>query len=84
VSPLVTLLTRKGCHLCETAAAELAALRTSMAFDYQEWDVDADSELQSEYGDQVPVVLLNGAMHSYFGVDSARLADAVRMLSADS
>ena len=36
-------------------------------------DVDTDSELQAEYGDRVPVVLLNGREHSYFTVDVDRL-----------
>ena len=36
-------------------------------------DVDADPELQAEYGDRVPVVLLDGREHSYFTVDVVRL-----------
>ena len=36
-------------------------------------DVDADPELQAEYGDRVPVVLLDGREHSYFTVDVDRL-----------
>jgi Glutaredoxin-like domain (DUF836) len=35
--------------------------------------VDADPELQAEYGDRVPVVLLDGREHSYFTVDVDRL-----------
>jgi hypothetical protein len=36
-------------------------------------DVDADPGLQAEYGDRVPVVLLDGQEHSYFTVDVPRL-----------
>jgi hypothetical protein len=36
-------------------------------------DVDTDPELQAEYGDRVPVVLLDGVEHSYFSVDVPRL-----------
>jgi hypothetical protein len=36
-------------------------------------DVDTDPELQAEYGDRVPVVLLDGREHSYFTVDVDRL-----------
>ena len=36
-------------------------------------DVDADPDLQAEYGDRVPVVLLDGREHSYFTVDVERL-----------
>jgi hypothetical protein len=36
-------------------------------------DVDTDDELRIEYGDRVPVVLLDGREHSYFTVDVPRL-----------
>jgi hypothetical protein len=36
-------------------------------------DVDTDPELRAEYGDRVPVVLLDGREHSYFTVDVPRL-----------
>jgi hypothetical protein len=39
----------------------------------REVDVDTDPELQAEYGDRVPVVLLDGREHSYFTVDVPRL-----------
>jgi hypothetical protein len=39
----------------------------------QEIDVDADPDLRAEYGDRVPVVLLDGREHSYFTVDVVRL-----------
>jgi hypothetical protein len=56
------LLTRANCHLC--AVAGLTA---------EERDVDSDPDLQAEYGDRVPVVLLDGREHSYFTVDVVRL-----------
>ena len=50
----------------DRVAAE-AGLRTEPV------DVDADPDLQAEYGDRVPVVLLDGREHSYFTVDVPRL-----------
>ncbi|NUS95119.1 MAG: glutaredoxin family protein, partial [Nocardia sp.] len=46
-------------------------------------DVDAaaatDPGLRAEYGDRLPVVLLDGREHSYFDVDETRLrADLFR------
>ena len=68
------LLTREGCHLCEEAAATLAQLAAEAGAEPPEpIDVDADPELQAEYGDRVPVVLLDGREHSYFAVDVPRL-----------
>ena len=68
------LLTREGCHLCEAAAATLAQLAAEAGLEPPESiDVDADPETQAEFGDRVPVVLLDGREHSYFSVDVPRL-----------
>jgi glutaredoxin len=69
----LTLLTRAGCHLCETAAETLARIGAEAGLVPASVDVDADPELQAEYGDRVPVVLLDGREHSYFTVDVPRL-----------
>jgi glutaredoxin len=67
------LLTRQGCHLCENAATTLEQLAAQAGLATTVLDVDADPELQAEYGDRVPVVLLDGQEHSYFTVDVPRL-----------
>jgi glutaredoxin len=71
--PRLQLLTRAGCHLCVTAAETLERVAGEAGLVAQQVDVDADPELQAEYGDRVPVVLLDGREHSYFTVDVARL-----------
>ena len=72
-SPRLSLLTRAGCHLCQTAAETLTRIGAEAGLVPEEVDVDADPELQAEYGDRVPVVLLDGREHSYFTVDVERL-----------
>lgn len=67
------LLTRAGCHLCEIAAETLERIGVEAGLVPVAVDVDADPELQAEYGDRVPVVLLDGQEHSYFTVDVVRL-----------
>ncbi|HEX8768521.1 MAG TPA: glutaredoxin family protein, partial [Jatrophihabitans sp.] len=61
------------CHLCETAAETLERIAAEAGLVAEHVDVDADPELQAEYGDRVPVVLLDGREHSYFTVDVVRL-----------
>jgi glutaredoxin len=56
----VTLYTRAGCHLCEAAAAVLAAERGRARFALEVVDVDADPELVRRYGVRVPVVAIDG------------------------
>jgi len=72
-SPRLTLLTRDGCHLCQTAAETLTRIGAEAGLVPDVVDVDADPGLQAEYGDRVPVVLLDGLEHSYFTVDVERL-----------
>ena len=72
-SARLTLLTRAGCHLCEAAAETVARIGAEAGLVPEEVDVDASPELQAEYGDRVPVVLLDGREHSYFDVDVPRL-----------
>jgi len=71
--PRLTLLTRDGCHLCQTAAETLTRIGAEAGLVPETVDVDADPGLQAEYGDRVPVVLLDGQEHSYFTVDVERL-----------
>ncbi len=75
--PLVTLLGRDGCHLCLDARAAVLRVREQVPFELIEIDVDSDPELQAEFGDQVPVVLVDGRMHSYFRLDEGRLRVAL-------
>ena len=75
VTPLpdLVLYTRAGCHLCVVAGETLQRIAGEAGLVAEERDVDADPELQAEYGDRVPVVLLDGREHSYFTVDVDRL-----------
>ena len=67
------LLTRAGCHLCDIAAETLERIGAEAGLVPEAVDVDGDPELRAEYGDRVPVVLLDGREHSYFTVDVVRL-----------
>jgi len=74
----VELLTRAGCTICTGAATRLAELADELGFALTITDVDAvaatgDSALRAEFGDRLPVVLLDGAEHSYWEVDEPRL-----------
>ena len=71
--PRLQLLTRADCHLCADAAATLGQVAAEAGLDLATVDVDGDPDLQAEFGDRVPVVLLDGREHSYFTVDVPRL-----------
>lgn len=71
--PRITLYTRSGCHLCEDARAVVSAVAQDVGATWGEVDVDADPEDRAEYGDLVPVVLVDGTMHGYFSIDAGQL-----------
>jgi glutaredoxin len=82
--PKVQLLTRDGCTICARAYARLAELAGELDFDLAATDVDAaaaagNPALRAEFGDRLPVILLNGSEHSYWEIDEPRLrADLAR------
>jgi hypothetical protein len=75
--PRITLLTRVGCHLCEDARDAVARVAEQAGVGWTELDVDADAARADEYGDRVPVVLVDGREHGYWRVEEKRLLDAL-------
>ncbi|MBL7496022.1 glutaredoxin family protein [Frankia sp. CNm7] len=73
----ITLLTRVGCHLCDDARAAVARVAGETGASWRELDVDADPARADEYGDRVPVILVDGKEHGYWRVEEARLRDAL-------
>jgi glutaredoxin len=76
--PQVQLLTRDGCPVCVRVHAQLAELAAELGFDLHTSDVDAaaaagNTGLRAEFGDRLPVMLLDGREHSYWAVDEPRL-----------
>jgi hypothetical protein len=73
----VTLLTRVDCHACAAARADIARICGELGVPWSEQDVDTDPELRAEYGDRVPVILVDGVEHSFWEVEEERLRRAL-------
>jgi glutaredoxin len=56
----LTLYGRADCHLCHEMRAVVDAVGREMRFDLEEVDVDGDPALAAAYGEEVPVLLVNG------------------------
>ncbi|CAN5562139.1 glutaredoxin family protein [soil metagenome] len=72
------LLTRAGCTICRRMHDRLVLLAGELDFELTATDVDAvaaagDSALRAEFGDRLPVVLLDGVEHSYWEIDEPQL-----------
>ena len=54
------MFTRQGCHLCDEAFALLDEAQRRYQFNLESKDVDTCPDWVAQYGDCVPVVLVNG------------------------
>lgn len=54
------LYTRKDCCLCEEMKSSLMRLADRIPFTLEEIDVDTSPVLQEKYGNDVPVLFING------------------------
>lgn len=73
----VTLYSKPGCHLCEDARVVVAAVCAELAESFTEVDISADADLMAEYGEQIPVTLVDGLHHDFWRVDADRLRTAL-------
>ncbi len=73
----VTLYTRVQCHLCDVVKDLLDEMRAERPFDLTIVDVDTDQELVRLYGEEVPVVLIDGRKSFKLRVDPAALRAAL-------
>ncbi len=69
----VTVYTRVGCSSCVTAEADVARICGELGVGWEAVDVDSDGELRAEYGDRVPVVMVDGREHGFWKVEESRL-----------
>ena len=74
---IVTIYGRTGCHLCEDALKVLQSLKAELNFEIEEILIDGNEELQSLYGEQIPVTHIDGIHHDYWRVDPERFRSSL-------
>ncbi len=75
---VVTLYSKPGCHLCDDAREALTRVQKLQKFELEEIDIRHDPGLLADYGEQIPVVLLNGTFVFEYAVDEARLRQLLK------
>ncbi len=73
----VTLLTRKGCHLCEVARARLEPVLAELGAQLRVVDVDSDLVLREQYTADVPVIFAGPVEVSRHRADLESLRRAI-------
>lgn len=77
MSARVILFTRQACHLCNDARVVVEAVCAAAEVDWAERDVDADPAWRAKYGDEIPVVTVDGAVVGFWHIDAERLRAAL-------
>lgn len=72
--PVLVLLGRRGCHLCEAMRTALDARLAGCGVQVREVDITADPELESRYGWDIPVLLHGEREICRHALDPAALA----------
>ena len=78
MSNLVTVYSRHGCHLCDDAVQTLESLKLELKFDLEIKYIDGSSELEKLYGEQVPVIQIDGEHHDFYKVDPIRFRTSLK------
>lgn len=73
----VELKVRATCGSCERVAAQIAPVVEQCGAQLTLVDVDASPSLNAEFGDRVPVVVIDGDEFACWEVDNADLAEAL-------
>ena len=68
------LLGKPGCHLCDDARQIVTDVLTEFpAVTFEERSILDDPALIDAYAEEIPVVLIDGRVHTIWRVDPARL-----------
>jgi len=73
----ITLLSRPGCHLCDEARTIIARVAADLDIAWVERDVTNSADDLREYGEMIPVTLIDGVQHDFWRVDENRLRRAL-------
>ncbi|PPF48069.1 glutaredoxin family protein [Rathayibacter rathayi] len=77
----LTLVGKPGCHLCDDARTVIeqvvADLDDEVVVAVSEVSILDDPALYERYVEEIPVVLINGRVHTFWRVDPERLRRAL-------
>ena len=76
MTPSLTLYSRPGCCLCDDMKAIVAEIQADTAFIVTEIDISAQPELEARFGQDIPVLFINGRKAFKYRVTAGALRPA--------
>jgi hypothetical protein len=77
VTARITLIGKPGCHLCDNARVVIVKVAAEVGVSWEEKSILDDEELADRYWEQIPVILVDGAVHDFWHVHEDRLREAL-------
>jgi len=69
---VITVFSRQDCHLCDVAIELLESMRDELDFTIEKIQIEGDEKLEKLYGQQVPVIQIDGEPHDFWRLDPER------------
>jgi len=69
------IYTRPGCHLCDDMKALVARVARALPdlIEIDEIDISSDSDLEERYGEEIPVLFVNGRKAAKYRITESEL-----------
>ena len=74
----LTIYSRPGCHLCDEMKAVVGRVAQTIPLSLEEIDISTDPELETRYGLEIPVLLVEGKKAAKYRIAEREL---VRLLA---
>ena len=76
----LTLYSRPGCHLCDDMKSVVARVTRPLAdrVAIDEVDISADADLEARYGEEIPVLFIDGKKVAKYRIGQEELARLLR------
>ena len=76
----LTLYSRPGCHLCDDMKAVITRVSNDLRLPValEEIDISTDADLESRYGVEIPVLLVDGKKMAKYRVTETELGRMLR------
>ena len=69
----LTIYSRPGCHLCDEMKAVVETVARSIPISLEEIDISTDPALETQYGLEIPVLLVEGKKAAKYRIGETEL-----------
>ena len=79
MNTVISVYSRHGCHLCESAIDALENMKQELKYAIDVIYIDGNDLLEKTYGEQVPVIHIDGIHHDYWRLDTEKFRSCLEI-----